>query len=554
MVQAPSLKQPTPQPAAAPPAPEAAPAQAPATETVAKPIPAGQEKVVAKDGFAAATPGIVARPPAEPVQTTADLFKDARAVATPQWKLGAAKALTADGTVQTPLSFGEKASLVDFVRGVKIGDANRPNPTQPTAKMSDAEKTAYDALTPENRARYDTLHQEAATNYQVVPIDTQVANPKTSVAALRRMLTSGDLENFFKVEDSLTGPQGDKAKADLHQALYQGALGEKGNREMLGNHTTLSYLAQLSDPNTKLLPGLDRQGLLGSVLHDINHPEDIEQGDGNYNCGGTNVACFLATTSPTEYVRQITGLATDGEVKLNPLFNQIRSMFAGHDVGSSMKFNGQIDPNSGTSLTSQLYGGAFTNSAKQTTIAAPPAAPTDPQDPKTTLADRLKGFFNRNNGINGVQMANELNEIGGGAWDAIFMPSTPRGPKLTTALNQAEARTTAETVLKTASGQSPVFVNMGGHWLEVTRFDPQTGDITYFDPNNHHREKNTSAMATMKADDLFKKVTDFVYQPGTVPDLTVPDSMHDKKNSRNGGGGPSTTGAGSGGGSGGSNG
>lgn len=550
MVQAPSLKQPTLQPAAAPPAPEVAPAEAPAAETVAKPIPVGQEKVAAKDGFAAPAPVNAGQPPAEPIQTPADLFKDPRAVATPQWKLGAAKALTADGTVQTPLSFGEKASLVDFVRGVKIGDANRPNPNQPTAKMSDAEKAAYDALTPENRARYDTLHQEAANNFQIVPIDTQVANPKTSVSALRAMLTSGDLENFFKVEDSLGG---DQAKADLHQALYQGALGEKGNREMLGNHTTLSYLAQLSDPNTQLLPGLDRQALLGSVLHDINHPEDVEQGDGNYNCGGSNVACFLAATSPTEYVRQITGLATDGEVKLNPLFNQIRSMFAGHDVGSSMKFNGQIDPNSSTSLTSQLYGGAFTNSAKQTTITAPPANPTDPQDPRSTLADRLKGFFNRNNGINGVQMSNELNEIGGGSWDAIFMPAT-RGPKLASALDRAEARTTAETVLKTASGQSPVFVNMGGHWLEVTRFDPQTGNITYFDPNNHHRENNTSAMATMTADDLFKKVTDFVYQPGTVPNLTVPDYMHDQKNSRNGGGGPSTTGAGSGGGSGGSNG
>src|SRR3954463_10861489 len=113
MVQAPTLTHSNLQPApgAAPPAPEA-----PAPEAGAKTALVGQEKLAAKDGFAAPVPVNVARQPAEPIQTTADLFKDARDIGTPRWNLGVAKALTADGTVRTPLSFAEKASLMDLVR------------------------------------------------------------------------------------------------------------------------------------------------------------------------------------------------------------------------------------------------------------------------------------------------------------------------------------------------------------------------------------------------------------------------------------------------------
>ena len=45
------------------------------------------------------------------------------------------------------------------------------------------------------------------------------------------------------------------------------------------------------------------------------------------NCGASNAAFFLANHCPTEYVRQLTGLATTGEVKLDPQKSEIGLLY-----------------------------------------------------------------------------------------------------------------------------------------------------------------------------------------------------------------------------------
>lgn len=566
MVQAPSLTQPkAPQLAAEKaPAPEAG--AKPAPEAGAKPTPDAQPATVAaRDGFQTPQVNAVRPQVAEPLRTTADLFKDTQRIGTPKWSVDVADAMTAGGKLQTPISYGEKASLVDLVRGLKMRPPKPLDPAQPTLEMNPATQAAYDALSPQDRARYDQLHAEATANHQDGPYGTPVASPRSSVNNLRRMLASGELGNYFKVEDSLAGA-GDQAKTDLHQSLFQGILGNRGNRG--GTDTTLSYLTQLSDPQTTLLPGLDREKLVTSLLHDINHPEEIQQGEGTMNCGASNAAFFVATNNPTEYVRELSSLATKGEVQLDPLVHTFKNLFAGKDDGSTMKFNGQIDPNSKTSPTSQLYDAAFTASAKQTTtdstkqttVTKPgtdstqqPAVTkpgTDGGPQHTLLGDKmgkLKRFMeNRGRGINGTQMADEMSRMGI-KWDAAFMP--PANDSSVTPEQRDAARKTGEAVLQNASPRTPVFANVSGHWVGVTGYNPQTGDIQYFDPNQH-KHGEPPAILTMKADDLFKGASDFVYLHDMVPTLPVPDFMHNTAWSRNGGGGSSTTGLGSGGGSG----
>jgi len=555
MVQAPSLIQPK--------TPQLTAEKAPAPEAAAKPAPeVGAKPTPSNDGFQTPQVNVVRPQVAEPLRTTADLFKDTQRIGTPKWSLDVADAMTAGGKLQTPISYGEKASLVDLVRGLKLRPPPPLDPQQPTLGMSTEQQAAYEALTPKDRARYDQLHAEATANHQDGPYGTPVATPRSSVNNLRKMLTSGELGNYLQVEDSLAGA-GDQAKTDLHQSLFQGILGNRGNRG--GNDTTLSYLTQLTDPKTTLLPGVDRQQLVTSLLHDINHPEEIQQGEGTMNCGASNAAFFVATNNPTEYVRELTSLATKGEVNLDPLVHSFKNLFAGKDDGSTMKFNGTVDPNSKTSPTSQLYDAAFTASAKQTTDSTKQPTLTRPgtdstKQPATTkpgpdgarptlLGSKLKRLVeNRGRGIDGTQMANEMSQMGF-KWDAAFMP--PANDPSVTPEQRDAARKTGESLLQNASQQTPVFANVSGHWVAVTSYNPATGDIQYFDPNQHkHHEPPT--ILSMKADDLFKGVSDFVYLHDAAANVQVPDSMHNTAWSRNGGGGSSTTGLGSGGGSGGS--
>ncbi|HYV49133.1 MAG TPA: hypothetical protein VFA20_29940 [Myxococcaceae bacterium] len=521
------------------------------------------------DGFQKPTVNAVRPPVAEALApTTAELFKDTQRIGTPKWSVDVADAMTAGGKLQTPLSYGEKASFVDLVRGLKMRPPKPLDAAQPTLDMRPEQLAAYNALSPQDRARYDQLHAEATANHQDGPYGTPVASPRSSVSNLRRMLTSGELGNYFKVEDSLAGA-GEQAKTDLHQSLFQGILGNRGNRG--GSDTTLSYLTQLTDPNTTLLPGLDRQKLVTSLLHDINHPEEIQQGEGTMNCGASNAAFFVATNNPTEYVRELSSLATKGEVQLDPLVHTFKNLFAGKDDGSTMKFNGQIDPNSKTSPTSQLYDAAFTASAKQTTTDSTkqPATTkpgTDGTKPgldrtrpnpdgsqSTPFGDRvgkLKRLMeNRGRGgINGTQMAEEMSRMGF-QWDAAFMPPA-NDPSVTQGQRDA-ARKTGEAVLQNASPRAPVFANVNGHWVGVTDYNPQTGAIQYFDPNQH-KHGQPPTIQTMTADDLFKGASDLVYLHDSASGVQVPDYMHNTAWSRNGGGGSPTTGLGSGGGSGGS--
>jgi len=558
MVQAPSLKQPkTLQPAAdQAPAPEAAGAK-PAPEAGAKPAPDAQMGTAkVGDGFQTPLANAVRAPVGEALPTTAELFKDTQRIGTPKWSLDVADAMTAGGKLQTPISYGEKASLVDLVRGMKLHPPKAPDPALPTEGMSTAQQAAYDALSPQDRARYDKLHEEAAVNHQDGPYGTPVATPRSSVNNLRRMLTSGELGNLFQVENSLGGPNGEQAKTDLHQCLFSGLMGNRGNRG--GNDTTLSYLTQLSDPKTTLLPGVDRQALVTSLLHDINHPEEIQQGEGTSNCGASNAAFFVATNNPTEYVRELTSLATKGEVNLDPLVHTFKKIFSGKESDSIMKFTGQVDPNSKTSPTSQLYDAAFTADAKQTTASTTnPAKTTVAPDGKTDgkghvlFGGKVGRLLGRGGGggIDGTQMANEMSQYGW-KWDAAFMPPA-NDPKVTPE-QRAAARQTGEAVLQTASPHSPVFTNVGGHWVGVTGYDPKTGNIQYFDPNQHKEHHEAPTIQTMSADELFSKASDFVYQHDAVGALEVPDYMHNTAWSRRGGGGSPTTGLGSGGGSGGS--
>ncbi|HZN93143.1 MAG TPA: hypothetical protein VFB81_10590, partial [Myxococcales bacterium] len=128
-------------------------------------------------------------------------------------------------------------------------DPSKPlDPNDPTVGMSPAEQKKYDALPPEEKARYDELHRQAC----------ETAPAAQSVQALRNLLTNGELGKYLEVEQAVQNdPQ---AQANLQKLLFEGKLDE---RSEYSGRTTLDYIHELATgkPAAETGQGVDRKQL-----------------------------------------------------------------------------------------------------------------------------------------------------------------------------------------------------------------------------------------------------------------------------------------------------
>jgi len=402
-------------------------------------------------------------------------------------------------------------------------ELNAPVRDAPAQGMTQAQQAVYTALPPDQRQRYDDLHAQASDTwkYRTVGPEAYTITPDAAVGQLRGMLTSGKLGDYLKVEDALQGPDQATHLQDARELLFQGKLStSQVNRD---GGSTLDSMVGLSQGGTTDM-GVDRTQLLGQLAHDINHPEQIVQGQGNLDCGGTTAAFVMSLTQPSEYARLIQDLGEKGQVELTP---QWARLFGG---GSNvMKMAAPFDQNDPRSVTQQLFAKTF--DAEAVNNQQPVTGPTQAQ------------------GITGQQLKDGLNDksILGGGWDAVYLPPAedPAAPSPVTDAQRTQATQVAGDMIDAAGPQKPLMANVDNHWVTVLGHDG-TGRYWVKDPMN-------GTVSRVTRDELTTGLNSVVYQARNY-DGTVPDYMHNADWATPGGGGPSSGGLGSGGGSGGTSG
>ncbi|HYV49443.1 MAG TPA: hypothetical protein VFA20_31505 [Myxococcaceae bacterium] len=430
--------------------------------------------------------------------------------------------------------WGNKAvisKLADIGQPGVLQDAVNPPPAdKPTEGMTADQQKAYDALPPDQKTRYDELHAQASDTwrYRTVGPQATIATPSSSVDNLRKLLTSGKFGEYTQVEDALKkDPTQASRVSDMRDLLYTGKLTDgQVNRDFQG---TLDSMAQLAKGGTTDT-GVDRTQLLGQIARDLSHPEQIRQGTGNKDCGGTTAAFVMALTQPAEYSRMMQGLGEKGQVELTP---EWAKWFGAKS--NVMKVNGQFDPNDKSrSVTQQLFAKTFDQEAVNN--QQPVTAPGQAQQAATQ-------------GVTGDQLKSGLNDKGilGGGWDAVYMPPAdePGKPPAATEQQRADAAKAAEAMIDGAKPRQPVMVNVNNHWMAVLGKDRE-GNIWVKDPQ-------TGAVSQKTMKDLTTGLNAVVYQPGNQKNQP-PDFMHNAAWAEPGGGGPNGGGLGGGGGSGGTSG
>jgi hypothetical protein len=337
------------------------------------------------------------------------------------------------------------------------------------------------------------------------------------------MLTSGKLGDYLKVEDALQGQ--DTHLQDARELLFQGKLStSQVNRD---GGSTLDSMVGLAQGGTTDM-GVDRSQLLQQLAHDINHPEQIVQGQGNADCGGSTAAFVMSLTQPSEYARMIGDLGEKGQVELTP---QWAKLFGADS--NTMKMGTAFDQADPRSVTQQLFAKTFDQEAvnDQKPITAPQQAAAAAQ------------------GITGQQLKDGLNDktVLGGGWDAAFLPpaNDPSAPSQVTDAQRAETAQVAMDLIDAAAPQKPVMANVDNHWVTVLGHD-WAGNYWVKDPQ-------AGTVSRVTKDELTTGLNSVVYQTRNYGG-EVPDYMHNADWALPGGGGPSSGGLGSGGGSGGSNG
>src|SRR6185295_5700990 len=404
--------------------------------------------------------------------------------------------------------------------------ANAPEADAPMQGMTQAEQTAYNALPPDQQQRYDDLHAQASDTwkYRSVGPEAYTITPDSAVDQLRGMLTSGKMGDYFKVEDALQGPDQAGNLQDARELLFQGKLGT--NQVNLNGGTTLDSMVGLSQGGMTDM-GVDRTQLLGQLAHDINHPEEIVQGQDNADCGGSTAAFVMSLTQPSEYARMISDLGEKGQVELTPQWSKLFGA-----PSNEMKLGAPFDQNDPRSTTQQLFAKTFDQEAVngQLPVTAPNQA--------AAAAAR---------GITGQQLKDGMNDknVLGGGWDAVYLPPAQdaAAPDPVTGAQRAETDRVAQDLIDSAAPLHPVMVNVNNHWVTVLGQDP-TGRDWVKDPK-------TGTVERITRDELMSGLMAVVYQGGNYQG-TVPDYMHDANWAQPGGGGPASGGLGSGGGSGGS--
>jgi hypothetical protein len=419
------------------------------------------------------------------------------------------------------------SKLADIGQPGVLKDAVNPPPKdQPTAGMTADQQKAYDALPPDQKSRYDELHAQAADTwrYRTVGPQATTATPSSSVDNLRNLLTSGKFGEYTQVEDALKNDPAQAGKVgDMRDLLYTGKLTDgQVNRDGQG---TLDAMSQLAKGGTTQV-GVDRNQLLGQIAHDLNHPEQIKQGTGNKDCGGTSAAFVMALTQPAEYARMMQGLGEKGQVELTP---EWAKWFGAKS--NVMKVNGQYDPkDTSRSVTQQLFAKTFDQEA------------VNGQQPVTAPGQAAQAATQ---GVTGDQLKSGLNDKGilGGGWDAVYLPpaNEPGKPPAATDDQRAQAQKTAEDMINGAKPREPVMVNVDHHWMAVLGKDRE-GNIWVKDPQ-------TGEVSKKSMQQLTDKLNAVVYQPSHVQN-PPPDFMHNTAWAEPGGGGPGSGGYGSGGGAG----
>ena len=414
--------------------------------------------------------------------------------------------------------------------GVLEEAANPPDGKKPAEGMTAEQQKAYDALPPDQRQRYDELHEQAADTwkYRTVGPEATIITPSSAVKNLREALTQGNVADYLKVEDALAGSTTQRSRVqDARELLFQGKLSD--SKMDRNGQSALDALANLAKGGTTQV-GVDRTELLGQIARDMNHPEQIKQGRDNADCGGSTAAFVMALTQPAEYARMIQGLGENGKVELTPEW----AKFFG--AGSNeMKLNEKFDAADPRSVTQQLFAKTFDQEAvnQQQPVEAPPAAA------EAAAAQ----------GITGQQLKDGLNDKGilGGGWDAVYLPPAkdPNNPSPgVTDAQRAEATKVAEQMIDEASPRKPVMVNVDNHWVTVLGHD-KDGKYWIKDPMS-------GAVNQVTREDLTTDLNSVVYQTRHVK-AEVPEYMHNAEWAKPGGGGPLSGGTSSGGGSGGSN-
>lgn len=187
----------------------------------------------------------------------------------------------------------------------------------------------------------DTL--ETSTRHQAAV--TQLEENKALEAAQLERLSPADRQKYDAVKQRCLDANDPVAAVALQKMLFEGKL--PGDEDLKGEGTTLDHLAALSDENTPLAEGIDRNALVTDLVQELATPSSINQGPRG-TCAPTTLAIQLAMNDPAEYARIAAGLASpDGEVVLAGGQTLTR------EEGTA------ADDKTGRSTTQRLIGSAF---------------------------------------------------------------------------------------------------------------------------------------------------------------------------------------------------
>ncbi|HVE82042.1 MAG TPA: hypothetical protein VND93_04320, partial [Myxococcales bacterium] len=203
------------------------------------------------------------------------------------------------------------------------------------AGLGPRQKRAYESLAPDQRSRFDQLAGAARADQ---------AHPAKSLKQVQSLLGSdGGFKHYDLIDQALRSPgaQGGgrgEAPAELQRLLFSGRL-TQGKSPL--HQSALEHLGVLASQQ-RTATGLDSHRLLADTVLDLAHPERIQQGQGNHDCGGTAAAVILAKGKPAEYARVVTELGTKGTAT------------AGDQVWTASQVK-EKDGGGGRSLSQQLF-------------------------------------------------------------------------------------------------------------------------------------------------------------------------------------------------------
>lgn len=159
----------------------------------------------------------------------------------------------------------------------------------------------------------DSRDTDAASTRHQAALEQLKANEALEKAA-REKLSPAEQKQYDAVKQRCLDANDPVAALALEKMLFEGKL--PGAKDLAGEGTTLDHLAKLSDENTPLAEGIDRNQLVTDLVQELATPSSIRQGERG-TCAPTTIAIQLAMNDPAEYARIAAGLASpDGKVTL----------------------------------------------------------------------------------------------------------------------------------------------------------------------------------------------------------------------------------------------